>query len=177
MENDVRCISKSGVWGVYLLIFVVLGTHELPFTRLLEEVERLAIEGVINERIVVQSGHTKYESTKMELIPFMSFEEMDRLYDEARLIIAHAGTGSIIQGVKKGKRVIAVPRLAKYGEHNDDHQLEIVAQFGQAGHIIGTDGPSQLEEALLKAENFEPVPFVSGKENILKLLEDFIDRI
>lgn len=177
MEIHVGCLSESCIWGVDLLIFVVLGTHELPFTRLLKEVDRLKTEGVIHERIVVQSGHTKYESEQMELIPFMSFEEMDRLYDEARIIIAHAGTGSIIQGVKKGKRVIAVPRLEKFGEHNDDHQLEIVAQFGQAGHIIGTEGPDDLEEALKKAEIFEPVPFVSGRENILKLLEDFIDRI
>ncbi|MFB4165195.1 PssE/Cps14G family polysaccharide biosynthesis glycosyltransferase [Alteribacillus sp. JSM 102045] len=159
------------------MIFVVLGTHELPFTRLLDEIEQLVKEEEITEEVLVQSGHTKYESDRLKLVPFMSFEEMDQTFDEARIVIAHGGTGSIITGVKKGKPVIAVPRLAEHGEHNDDHQLEIVEQFDSAGHIIGTEGPSELKEALKQAETFEAVLFKSGKEKILRMLEDFIDKV
>ncbi|WP_240374370.1 PssE/Cps14G family polysaccharide biosynthesis glycosyltransferase [Bacillus piscicola] len=158
------------------MIFVVLGTHELPFTRLLTEVEQLIEQGVIKEEVVVQSGHTTFHSDNMELIPFMSFADMDATYDKARLIIAHGGTGSIITGVKKMKPVLAVPRLAEFNEHNDDHQLEIVEQFQEAGHIIGVKTPEQLTDAINEAADFEPVPFQSGKEKILKILEDFIDQ-
>ncbi|MDQ0298196.1 UDP-N-acetylglucosamine transferase subunit ALG13 [Salibacterium salarium] len=159
------------------MILVVLGTHELPFHRLLQETENLIDDGTITEEVIVQSGHTKYESEQMTLLPFISFEEMNQKYDEARVIVAHGGTGSIITGVKKSKPVIAVPRLAEHGEHNDDHQTEIVEQFDSAGHIIGIEQPAELKEALHKAAGFEPVPFVSGKEQIIGMLEDFIDRV
>ncbi|MFB5661023.1 PssE/Cps14G family polysaccharide biosynthesis glycosyltransferase [Alteribacillus sp. HJP-4] len=158
------------------MILVVLGTHELPFTRLLKKVDELIESGSISEEVFVQSGHTKYQSENMTLQPFISYEEMDNKYDEASIIIAHGGTGSIISGVKKGKPVIAVPRLAKYKEHNDDHQLEIVEQFSEAGHIIGVEELELLDAALLEAKSFTPVPFQSGREKIFRLLEDFIDR-
>jgi len=58
------------------------------------------------------------------------------LYDRASLIITHAGTGSLIKGVKKGKKVIAIPRLVKLGEHIDDHQLEILNEFVQMEYVI-----------------------------------------
>ncbi|WP_158736855.1 PssE/Cps14G family polysaccharide biosynthesis glycosyltransferase [Alteribacillus sp. YIM 98480] len=159
------------------MIFVVLGTHELPFTRLLDEIEHLVKDGTITEDVLVQNGHTKYESETLNLVPFMSFEEMDQTFDKARVIISHGGTGSIITGVKKGKPVIAVPRLAEHGEHNDDHQLEIVEQFDSAGHIIGTESPAEVKQALKQAETFEPIPFQSRKEKILHMLEDFIDQV
>ena len=49
--------------------------------------------------------------------------------EKANIVITHGGTGAIIGAVKKGKKVIAVPRLAKYGEHVDDHQLQLIKQF------------------------------------------------
>lgn len=176
MGNDVGTLSKSSIWGVHLLIFTVLGTHELPFTRLLHEVERLIDNGSISEEVIVQSGHTPFSSNKMELIPFMSYDKMNDIYGRARVVIAHGGTGSIITGVKKNKPVIAVPRLSSFGEHNDDHQLEIVEQFQETGHIIGVDSPDKLEQALVQAESFQPVPFKSGRDHILKILEEFIER-
>ncbi|KMJ55901.1 PssE/Cps14G family polysaccharide biosynthesis glycosyltransferase [Alkalihalophilus lindianensis] len=158
------------------MIFVVLGTHELPFTRLLEEVERLQQSGVITEKIVVQLGHTPYESQSMKLIPFMSYDEMDQNFEEASLIITHAGTGSIITGVKKGKKVIALARRAEFNEHNDDHQVEIVEQFTHAGHILGSDNVGDLENLITReVEGFTPKPYKSGRDHIVKLISEFIE--
>ncbi|MDT8858813.1 exopolysaccharide biosynthesis protein [Alkalihalobacillus sp. MEB130] len=159
------------------MIFVVLGTHELPFTRLLQEVERLQNEGVITEEVVVQVGHTPYESNSMKLIPFMSYAEMESYFDEARLVLTHAGTGSIITGVKKGKTVIAASRLEKYGEHNDDHQIEISETFSKKGHILSVVEMKDLEAKLEEAKDFTPVPFESGRDQMIKLIEDFIQKI
>ncbi len=176
MGVDEEGLSESCLWGVNLLIFVVLGTHELPFNRLLEEVERLQEGGLINGEIVVQVGHTPFTSEKMKLIPFMSYTDMERYFDEADLIITHAGTGSIITGVKKGKKVIAVARRAAHHEHNDDHQVEIVDQFTSTGYIIGVKEINALEEALQQVENFQPAPFKSGRDNIVHLIRDFIEK-
>ncbi|SFQ24206.1 PssE/Cps14G family polysaccharide biosynthesis glycosyltransferase [Salibacterium halotolerans] len=159
------------------MIFIVLGTHELPFSRLLDEMQRLIDDGTVTEEVVVQSGHTDYSSSDMRLTPFLQFDEMERTFDEARVIVSHGGTGSIITGVKKEKPVIAVPRLSAYGEHNDDHQTEIVEQFQSTGHIIALDSPAGLGGALQEAETFKPAPFVSGRDNILDILRNFINRV
>ncbi|SEP75000.1 UDP-N-acetylglucosamine transferase subunit ALG13 [Virgibacillus subterraneus] len=159
------------------MILVVLGTHELPFTRLLKEAERLKSENIIEDDIIVQSGHTKYNSNKLTIKQFVSYKEMDLLCEQARLIITHAGTGSIIAGLKKGKSVIACARLKKYGEHNDDHQLQIVSALVNQGHILSWEDGTMLEEVIQKAETFQPKPFRSGREQIYQLIENFINEV
>ncbi|MBU8881157.1 exopolysaccharide biosynthesis protein [Bacillus sp. FJAT-29790] len=158
------------------MIFVVLGTHELPFDRLLKEIDHQIDNGNITENVLVQAGHTKYRSNKMDFIDFTTYEEMAELYEKASFIITHGGTGSITMGVKMGKKVIAVPRLIKYGEHNDDHQKEIVKQFWKSGHLLYWDEPLLFEDVLEKLPRFEPVPYRSGKSEILTIIRDFIDK-
>lgn len=169
-------ISKCSIWGVNLLIFVVLGTHELPFTRLLNEVERLVDKGVLNNDIIVQAGHTPFESDNMTIYKFVTYEQMDQLYEQADLIITHAGTGSVITGLKKGKVVIAVPRLKKYGEHNDDHQLQLLNAFVEQGHILAWQDGESLEAKIVEAKFFNPKPFLSGRERLFSILDDFIQH-
>ncbi|WP_456277614.1 PssE/Cps14G family polysaccharide biosynthesis glycosyltransferase [Bacillus sp. AK128] len=156
------------------MIFVVLGTHELPFTRLLNLIEEQVKSGNIQDEVIVQIGHTKYDSPYFKKFPFTSYEEMEKLYKKSDLVITHGGTGSITTGVKMGKTMIAVPRLIKYGEHNDDHQIEIVSQFEKAGHILSLYEHERLENVLEKAKVFEPTPFVSGKKEIINILREFI---
>lgn len=159
------------------MILVLLGTHELPFTRLLKEVEKLKNEGIIDDEIIVQNGNTHYESDVLTLKPFVSYEEMEKLVEQARLIITHAGSGSIISGIKKGKVVIAAPRLEKYGEHNDNHQLELAQVFQEQGHILVWNDGEILGDIYNQALNFVPKPFISKKEKMIKLLKDFIESI
>lgn len=158
------------------MIFVVLGTHELPFNRLLKEIENQIQNGNINEEVMVQAGHTKYRTPLMEFMKFTTYEEMTKLYDEASIIITHGGTGSITLGVKMGKKVIAVPRLMKYNEHNDDHQIEIVRQFVASGHILSWSDGEDLGDVLQKVKTFEPIPYRSGKKEILSIIKNFIDQ-
>ncbi|MFB9989750.1 PssE/Cps14G family polysaccharide biosynthesis glycosyltransferase [Bacillus benzoevorans] len=156
---------------------MVLGTHELPFDRLLKEIDKLILAGKIQEEVLVQAGHTKYRSERMKYFDFTTYEHMAELYRDASVIITHGGTGSITMGMKMGKKVIAVPRLVKYGEHNDDHQLEIVKQFYQTGHILYWNEPMELWEVMEQLESFAPKPFHSGNKKILSILRDFIDSI
>lgn len=158
------------------MILIVLGTHELPFDRLLKEMDRQILVGNVKEEVLVQAGHTKYQSEHMEIFDFTTYENMEKLYKEASFIITHGGTGSITMGVKLGKKVIAVPRLIKYGEHNDDHQLEIVKQFQETGHILSWNEPMSLADVIRHVGNFEPVPFKSGNGQILSIIRNFIDK-
>lgn len=159
------------------MILVVLGTHELPFDRLLKEIDKQIVAGNINEEVVVQAGHTKYKSKNMNIFDFTTYEQMADLYGKANFIITHGGTGSITMGMKMGKKVIAVPRLIKYGEHNDDHQLEIVKQFQETGHILYWNESMELADVIRSVKSFQPVRFESGNKKILSLIRDFIDGV
>ena len=108
------------------MILVMLGTQNNSFHRLLEEIDKLIKENMIKEEVIVQAGYTKYETNNMKIIDLMPKEELEELQDKADLIITHGGVGSIISSLEKGKKVIAITRLHKYGEHVNDHQKEIV---------------------------------------------------
>ena len=80
------------------MIFVVLGTHELPFDRLLEEIDKLILAGKINEEVLVQAGHTKYRSERMEFFDFTTYEHMAELYRKATSSLPTAGRGRLRWG-------------------------------------------------------------------------------
>ncbi|CQR46193.1 UDP-N-acetylglucosamine--N-acetylmuramyl-(pentapeptide) pyrophosphoryl-undecaprenol N-acetylglucosamine transferase [Paraliobacillus sp. PM-2] len=158
------------------MIFVVLGTHELPFTRLLQAIDQLIAKGIITEQVIAQIGHTHFNSNQMQLHTFLTYEQMDHLYEQADLIVTHAGTGSVISGLKKGKVVIAVPRLMQFGEHNDDHQLQLIDAFERQGHILACRDTNQLEQVFEQCKQFNPKPFQSGRTRLFSILNQFIQQ-
>lgn len=159
------------------MILVLLGTQNNSFYRLLEEIDKLISENIINEEVIVQNGYTKYETQNMKLIDFVSKEELEKLLENADLIITHGGVGSIIMSIKKGKKVIAIPRLHKYSEHVNDHQKEIVELFNKKGYITGINEVEELKSAFLKIEEFNPIPYKENNEKMLKIIEEFIKKI
>lgn len=152
------------------MILVTLGTQKQEFTRLLEYIENSGI----NDEIIVQAGYTKFESTKMKMFDFITYDEMQRLIKKASLIITHGGTGSIITGLKSNKKIIACARLNKYGEHVDDHQTQIVDIFYDEKYILKIDEIENLKDVYIYSKKFKPKKFKSNTdkfvENIKKLI-------
>ena len=159
------------------MILVMLGTQNNSFHRLLEEIERLIEKEKIKEEVVVQAGYTKYESKNMKILGLIPLEELEKLIENANLIITHGGVGSITLSLKKGKKVIAIPRLHEYHEHVNNHQKEIVETFNEKGYIIGIQDISELEKALEKVEDFKPKKYQPNNQKMLKIIEDFIDKL
>lgn len=141
---------------------------------MLIEVERLIEIGKIKDDVIAQVGNTKFESNKMKIIEFTSPDEMSNLLQNADFIITHGGVGTIIEGINLGKKIIAVPRLKKYREHVNDHQLQIIQNFDKSGYIIGTKGIEEIEEALDRLVDFLPKKYKSNNKNFLKKLENAI---
>ena len=159
------------------MILVLLGTQNNSFNRLLEEIEKNIEDGTIKEKVIVQAGYTKFETDKMEIIDLMSKEQLEKFQDEANLIITHGGVGSIISSIEKGKKVIAVPRMHEYGEHVNNHQKEIVKDFNDKGYIIGIEKVEKLKQAIEKIKDFEPKKYQPNNEKMLKIIEEFIDKV
>ena len=159
------------------MILVMLGTQNNSFHRLLEEIDKLIQKRRITDEVVVQAGHTKYESKNMKIFSLIPLEELEELIENADVIITHGGVGSIILALKKGKKVIAVPRLHEYQEHVNDHQKEIVETFNKKGYIIGIQKVEELEEAVEKAKDFIPEKYQSNNKKMLNIIENFIDNL
>ena len=159
------------------MILVMLGTQNNSFHRLLEEIDDLINKGIINDEVVVQAGHTKYKSKNMKIFSLIPLEELEELIEKADLIITHGGVGSIISSLKKGKKVIAVPRLHEYQEHVNNHQKEIVETFDKKGYIIGIQDVKELNEAIEKSKDFIPEKYLSSNKKMLNIIENFIDNL
>ena len=158
------------------MILVLLGTQNNSFHRLLEEIQKNINNGTIKEKVVVQEGYTKYASKDMEIHTQVPKEKLQELVKKSDLIITHGGVGSIINAITEGKKVIAVPRLKKYNEHVNDHQLDIIDSFNEKGYIIGIHEVEELEGALKKVPEFKPQKYIQNTGRIIKIIEEFIDN-
>lgn len=156
------------------MILILLGTQDKSFKRLLNEVERLITNNVINDKVIAQIGHTKFDSKKMKCLNYIDNKKLQEYYEESDLIITHGGVGSIMDGLKHNKKVIAVPRLKNYKEHTNDHQLQIINNFNDAGYIIGINNVNELENAINKVKDFVPKKYKSNKEHFIKELINII---
>lgn len=158
------------------MTFVVLGTWEMPFVRPLREIEQASSRGLLPEPVIVQSGNTQYASPRLELVPFFGREELERMYDQAAMIICQAGVGSIMLGLRKHKRIISIARLSRFHEHIDDHQLEILDLFAQLGAVLPWRGEGDLAEVLGRAQSFVPVGYRFTQERISSTILEYLSR-
>ncbi len=158
------------------MILVTLGTQDKSFERLLKLIDKAIDEGVIKDKVIVQAGFTKYESKNMEIFDTVPNDELEELIKKADLIITHGGVGSILSSLKYNKKVIATPRLSKYNEHTNDHQKQIVKEFGKLGYIIPLLDYSNFKKVYIKSKTFKPKHFESNNENFTKMIKDYIEE-
>jgi len=158
------------------MIFVTLGTQDKPFTRLLQKIDEEIRNGNIKDKVIVQGGCTKLNTKNMEIFNQVSQEKFEEYINNCDILLTHAGVGSIITGLKYNKKVVAVPRLAKYEEAANDHQIQLVENFSQEGYILGVDNLDDLSKVLKETKKFKPKPYVSNTDNFIKQLIDFIEK-
>ncbi|MGN1326976.1 MAG: PssE/Cps14G family polysaccharide biosynthesis glycosyltransferase [Clostridia bacterium] len=159
------------------MIFVILGTQDKKFPRLLDAIQKQIDEGKIdkNEEIIVQAGSTKYESGDMKILDYMPINEFEECIEKSDIVICHAGVGTILTALKKGKKIIAAARLKQYGEHVNDHQLQILENFSKKRYILSLEDFEKLDLVLEQAKNFIPAKFKSNKKYFLQQLEKEIN--
>lgn len=159
------------------MIFVILGTQDKEFTRLLKQVEKEIKKGNIKERVIVQAGSTKYKSEYMEILDYISMNEFKNYIKKSDYIITHGGVGTILDALLLNKKIIAVPRLSKYKEHENDHQVQIIEEFSNMGYIIDGSRLNKLDESIDKLNTFIPKSYKSNNKNMINLIENYIDNL
>ena len=158
------------------MIFLTVGNWHKGFDRLVRAIDELKSEGVIAEEVIAQTGYSSYKPKNMKLMEFCSPAEFRNLISNARLVISHAGMGTIIETVQRGKPLIAVPRRKLLDEADSDHQFATAKQLEKEGKILVAYGVSELPRKLEEAESFVPIKEHSN-EKIIRAVGAFLEKL
>ena len=159
------------------MIFVTLGSQKFQFNRLLKQIDVCIAQGIMSDKVVAQIGYSTYVPQKYEYIQFMDREQFTNTIDNSDIVITHGGTGVIVNAIKKGKKVIAVPRLAQYGEHVDDHQLQLLHQFDELGLICVCYDLDRLGEMYRQIGGMTFNKYVSNTKVIIQSIEEYLGTL
>lgn len=136
------------------MIFVTVGTHEQGFERLIKKVDDLVRDGKIKEDVIMQIGFTQYKPKYCKWEKLFPYSEMKEMMQKARIVITHGGPASFIMALQEGKTPIVVPRMSKYNEHVNDHQLDFsLAVNERYKNLIVVKDVETLEEIISDYDN------------------------
>lgn len=160
------------------MVFVTIGNATQGFRRLLEAVDDLAGGDVFQrELIFIQTGHNSdFIPNNCEHKPFLSMDEFQHWMEKADLIICHGGCTQL-QAVRLGKVPVVMPRRKKYGEHVNDHQVQLVRALASAGLIIPAYETEDLPEAITEARRRNAQPISLPSFPMLTLVSKAIEEI
>lgn len=117
------------------MILAVLGTHEQPFPRAVRMAH--ALRNPPEEELCVQHGHTpRLGGIDARWQQWYGREELDEAMLSASVVVVHGGSGCIYQALNLGLRPVVIPRLARYREHVDDHQLQLPGRLAATGRVV-----------------------------------------
>lgn len=159
------------------MIFVAVGTQKFQFDRLLKEVDMLIENGAIKERVFAQIGNSTYYPRNYEYEKFISKEKFNNYINKCDLLICHSGVATIMSGIKLNKPIIVVPRLAKYKEHIDDHQVQIGNSFCELNYILKCDEHDNLEKLITLSKSYKFEKYRSQNKQMMDTIRKFIEGI
>ncbi len=156
------------------MIFVALGTQKFQMNRLVKDIDEQKRQGLINDEIFGQIGNSDYIPKNYKFKSFINGTEFNEKIENSDVVITHSGVSTIIKALKLNKKVIVVPRLAKYGEHVDDHQMEIAENFSKLNYVFMVLDTNELHNKIkeIKTHNFNT--YISGNEKMISTIEEFI---
>lgn len=129
------------------MIFVTVGTHEQPFNRLVEYIDKWA--GSHDEEVIVQTGFSTYEPKNCEWQKLYPYPKMVELVAKARIVVTHGGPSSFIMPLQIGKVPVVVPRKKDFDEHVNDHQLDFAKAVAERqGNIIVVEDVETLGDVI-----------------------------
>ncbi len=133
------------------MIFATVGSTQIPFMRLIRALDRLP-----GEELLVQHGPVPPPPAAAEALDFMEFPQVIERMERADVVVCHAGAGSILCAFRAGHTPVVVPRLKRYRETVDDHQLELARALAGEGRVIAVEDLERLPEAIASAPPRRP---------------------
>ncbi len=157
------------------MIFVTVG-EQLPFDRLIRAVDQWASKQ--QREVFAQIGRSAYRPRHIYYKAFMEQIEFRQKMQEAQLIVAHAGMGTIITALEMELPIIVMPRRAAFGEHRNDHQIDTAKRLSSLSYVSVAFDEIELGQKLSQMENEGGKQETRNKINLSPLLikdiRDFI---
>lgn len=135
------------------MIFVCVGSRPYQFNRLFEELDELVGCGRVRGEVFAQIGSSTYEPENFAFEHFLDPDAFSERMAQSDIVISHGASGSIMGALGMGKKVIAVARLQKYGEHINDHQVDINRTLGDERLVLNVADTSDLGDAIEAMES------------------------
>jgi len=153
------------------MIFLTVGT-QFPFDRLIKTVDELVSHNGFEQKIFAQIGNSLYQPRNFKAVSSLEKQLFDKRMREASSIISHAGMGTIMMALDNRKPLLAMPRLSKYGEVVNDHQVAIARKFEELGLILVAYKEHELPKKLEELKSFVP----QQKQSEANLVADRVAR-
>lgn len=157
------------------MIFVSLGTMDMPFYRMAKAVDEWA--ATTNEEIIVQTGYTDFKYKNIsKVFNFCTKDEMQNYINQADILILQGGWGAISEAMEKKKRIVVMPRHDKT-EHIHD-QFQLIRKLDELGCVIGVFDEHDLPAKILQAYSFQFRQIKKGKAEpiIEKALQSWFNK-
>ena len=158
------------------MIFLTVGT-QFSFNRLVKAIDDIVGAGLIDDEIVAQVGQNSYKPQNFTASETLTKEIFDRHFQNATAIISHAGMGTITMAMNNNKPLLVMPRLARFKEVVNDHQLHIARNFAKQGHLLVANNPNELKEKVIQLKTFIPRPRETQVNQVVHRITAFLEKL
>ncbi|CAN1211850.1 Sugar transferase [Tumidithrix helvetica PCC 7403] len=141
------------------MLLVTVGTEQYQFNALMNWIEILIRYQIIDEEVIVQYGSSTYFPDGSRAYRLLSEQEFQKFTDRASLIISHCDEGTAQLLEDTDKPYVLVPRLQRFREHVDNHQMEMADAFERRGIPIARS-PGDLVKFIKLQQTSENIPQV-----------------
>ncbi len=157
------------------MIFVTVGSR-LPFDRLITTIDRWA-ESTGRSDVLAQIGDSEYQAKHIKTTPVMTPAEFRKNCEEASVIVAHAGMGTILTALEFRKPVVVMPRLGALHETRNDHQVDTAAKLEALGYVHVASDEAALRQILDKVDVLPEAPLATAPERrcLSDALREFVE--
>ncbi len=149
------------------MVFVSVGTQKQQFKRIFDMVENSKV--LFDDDIVAQTGNTKFCSNIIKMIESIDTNKFNEYIQKADFVICHGGVGTIFNALENNKKILVVPRLEKYKEHVNDHQLEVASELEKEGYLIMYKDGESFDKYVKQLKEFKPKRYIQ-EEKFLNIL-------
>lgn len=157
-------------------LFVPVGTQKFPFGRLITALNKLVDEGLYKPEEIVMQATVYPVEPKFKHYTVIPQDEFMRMIDEAELVMTHSGENTIIATMERHRPFLIVPRFKEYGEHVDDHQLEIAEVMEEQFGVIVCKDFSHLKEDIERAKTNQYKPWVSHTQELIDYIKFILNN-
>jgi len=158
------------------MIFLTVGT-QFPFERLIRAVDKACADGIFEDELFGQIGQSSYQPRNFNFTVSVDGDEFGQYVRSSSAIISHAGIGTITMALENNKPMLAMPRLSRYGEVVNDHQLDLARRFEKGGHILVAYSDEDVAIKGRRLCDFVPRSRLSSKEAVISRVEKFLKQI